>query len=59
TEMFTGYDQQDELVENYLRNPDMRSQVEHMALEEIAVNRLIELGSEETRNVNFDDYMNP
>ncbi|MEM8981998.1 MAG: trigger factor [Pseudomonadota bacterium] len=59
TEMFAGYDEQSRIVDNYLGNQEMRTQVEHIVLEDLAVERLIEKGSEESKDVAFSDYMNP
>ena len=58
-EMFEGYDEKDRIIENYISNPELRAQVEPLVLEDIAVDRLIELGSEESRDVGFSEYMNP
>lgn len=59
TDMFAGYDEQSRIVDNYLSNQEMRAQVEHLVLEDLAVERLIEKGSEQSQDVAFSDYMNP
>ncbi len=52
------YENADDMVANYLANPQIMAQLEPLVLEEQAVERLIENGAEKTRKVKFRDYMN-
>jgi len=52
------YENADDMVANYLANPQIMAQIEPLVLEEQAVERLIENGAEKTRKVRFRDYMN-
>ena len=57
-QMVAGYENQDEMIDMYLGNPQVRQQIEPMALEQKAIDWLIENGSTKTRKVKFTDYMN-
>ncbi|MDZ7770004.1 MAG: trigger factor [Woeseiaceae bacterium] len=52
------YENADDMVANYLANPQIMAQLEPLVMEEQAVDRLIENGAEKTRKVKFRDYMN-
>ncbi len=52
------YENADDMVANYLANPQIMAQIEPLVLEEQAVERLIENGAEKTRKVKFREYMN-
>lgn len=54
-----SYENADDMVENYMRNPQILSQFEPMVLEQQAVDWLIANGTEKTEQVAFEDYMNP
>ena len=58
-EMCAGYENADEMLANYLGNPQLVSQIEPIVLEEQALDRLIENGSEKVRKIGFKEYMNP
>ncbi|MEM7504718.1 MAG: trigger factor [Pseudomonadota bacterium] len=58
-EMCAGYEQADEMVANYLSNPQLVSQIEPVVLEDQALDRLIEQGKEKSKKVDFKEYMNP
>ncbi len=58
-EMFAGYNEPDQIVETYMSNPQLRSQIEPMILEDQAIEALIEKGSEKEKQVAFQDYMHP
>ncbi len=56
-EMCAGYESSDEMVEMYMNNPDVVKRVEPMALEQMAVDWLIEHGKVKTKKVTFTEYM--
>lgn len=58
-EMCAGYENADEMLANYLGNPQLVSQIEPIVLEEQALDRLIENGSEKVKKIGFKEYMNP
>ena len=58
-EMCGGYEQAEEMVANYLSNPQLVSQIEPVVLEDQALERLIENGSETLKKVGFKEYMDP
>jgi trigger factor len=57
-DLCAGYESADEMVEMYLGNPDIVKQVEPMALEQVAVDWLIEHGKTKSKKLSFTDYMN-
>ena len=57
-EMCAGYENADEMVEMYMSNPQIMQQVEPMALEQAAIEWLLDQGTVKTRKVSFTDYMN-
>ena len=58
-EMCAGYENADEMLANYLGNPQLVSQIEPIVLEEQALDSLIENGKEKTKKIGFKEYMNP
>lgn len=58
-EMCAGYENAADMVATYMSNPQFISQIEPMVLEEQAIDRLIENGSEKMKKVGFKEYMNP
>ena len=57
-EMCSGYENSEDMVEMYMSNPQVRQQVEPMALEQVAIDWLLDNGKVKTRKVAFTDYMN-
>jgi trigger factor len=57
-ELCAGYESADEMVEMYMKSPDIRRQIEPAALEQVAVDWLVEHGRKSTRKVRFAEYMN-
>ena len=57
-EMCAGYESSDEMVDMYMQSPDIRKQIEPVALEQVAIDWLVEHGKSKTRKVSFTDYMN-
>ncbi len=57
-ELCAGYESADEMVEMYMKSPDIRRQIEPAALEQVAVDWLVEHGKSSSRKVRFADYMN-
>ncbi len=57
-EMCAGYESADEMVEMYLNNPEIVQRVEPMALEQVAVDWLLEHGEATEKKVSFTEYMN-
>jgi len=58
-ELCSSYENADEMVANYMSNPQIMAQFEPMVLEEQAVDWLIANGKEKTRKVSFKEYMQP
>ena len=58
-ELCAGYENADDMVANYLSNPQFVSQIEPVVLEEQALDKLIEQGKETVKAVGFKEYMNP
>lgn len=57
-ELCAGYESSDEMVEMYMKSPDIRKQIEPVALEQVAVDWLVEHGKSKTKKVSFTEYMN-
>lgn len=57
-DLCAGYESADEMVEMYMKSPDIRRQLEPAALEQVAVDWLVEHGKQSTRKVRFAEYMN-
>jgi len=58
-ELCASYENADEMVANYLNNPQVMAQFEPMVLEEQAVDWLVENGTEKSKKVPFKKYMQP
>ena len=56
--MVAGYENPDEMIEMYMGNPQILQQIEPMALEQKAIDWLIENSNLKSRKVAFTDYMN-
>ncbi len=57
-EMCAGYENAEEMVNIYMSNPQVVQQVEPLALEQMAVDWLVDNGSVKEKKVSFTDYMN-
>ena len=58
-EMCAGYENEDDMVNMYMSNPQVMQQVEPMVVEQKAVEWLLENGKVKVKKVAFKDYMNP
>ena len=58
-ELCASYENSDEMVVNYMSDPQVMAQFEPMVLEEQAVDWLIENGTEKTKKVPFKKFMQP
>ena len=58
-ELCSSYENADEMVANYMSNPQIVGQFEPMVLEQQAVDWLVGNGLEKTEKVSFKDYMKP
>lgn len=58
-ELCSSYENADEMVANYMSNPQIVGQFEPMVLEQQAVDWLVGNGLEKTEKVRFKDYMKP
>ncbi|MEO1203339.1 MAG: trigger factor [Pseudomonadota bacterium] len=56
--MVAGYENPDEMVEMYMSNPQILQQIEPMALEQKAIDWLLDNGTVKSKQVAFTDYMN-
>ena len=54
-----GYENSEEMVANYLNNPQVMSRIEPMVMEEQAVEWIIENGIEKKKKIGFKEYMKP
>ena len=54
-----GYENSEEMVANYLNNPQVMSRIEPMVIEEQAVEWIIENGIEKKKKIGFKEYMKP
>ncbi len=54
-----GYENADEMVQTYLGNPQVISQIEPMVLEDQAVDWITENGSKKMKEYSFQEYMKP
>ncbi len=57
-EMCAGYENAEDMVNIYMSNPQIRQQIEPMAMEQLAVDWLLENGTVKDKKVSFSDYMN-
>ena len=55
--LFSGYDENDEMVANYLKDPRFLQQIEPMVMEDQALEALRAKGKEVDNTVAFQDYM--
>lgn len=58
-EMCAGYENEEEMVNMYMSNPQVMQQVEPMVVEQKAVDWLIDNGKVKEKKISFKDYMNP
>jgi len=58
-EMCAGYENQEEMVNMYLGNPQIMEQIKPMVVEQKAVEWLLDNGQVKAKKVSFKDYMNP
>ena len=56
-QMVGGYDEAEEMANMYMNNPQIRQQIEPVALEQLAVDWLLENSKVTTKNVTFTKYM--
>ena len=54
-----GYENSEEMVTNYLSNPQVMERIEPMVMEEQAVEWIIEHGVEKKKKIDFKEYMKP
>ena len=54
-----GYENSEEMVQNYLGNPQVMERLEPLVMEEQAVEWIIENGVEKKKTIGFKEYMNP
>ena len=55
--MFAGYDENEEMVANYANDPRFLQQIEPMVMEEQAIEALRTKGTESSKKVGFQEYM--
>jgi len=58
-QLCAGYENADEMVRNYLADPQVMAQLEPMVIEEQVVDWIIQNGKEKTKKIGFKEYMNP
>ena len=58
-QMCAGYENSEDMVNMYLSNQQIMSQIEPMVLEEQAVDWIVKNGKETLKKVSFKEYMNP
>ena len=56
-EMCAGYENADEMVDIYMRNQEIRQQVEPMVLEQMAFDWLLESGKVKSKKIGFKEFM--
>ena len=56
-QMVAGYDESEEMANMYMSNPQIRQQIEPIALEQMAVNWLVENSKVTSKKVTFTKYM--
>jgi trigger factor len=57
-EMCAGYENADEMVDMYMNTPQVRQQVEPVALEQMALDWLLEQSKVKSKKVKFKEFMN-
>ncbi len=55
--MVAGYDEAEDMANMYMSNPQIRQQIEPVALEQLAVNWLVDNSKTTTKKISFTDYM--
>lgn len=58
-QLCAGYENAEEMVQTYLGNPQVMSQIEPMVLEDQAVDWITENGSKKMKEYSFQEYMKP
>ena len=58
-QLCAGYENAEEMVQTYLGNPQIMSQIEPMVLEDQAVDWITENGRKKTKKYSFKEYMKP
>lgn len=58
-QLCAGYENADEMVRNYLADPQVMAQLEPMVIEEQVVDWIIQNGQEKNKKIGFKEYMNP
>ena len=58
-QMVGGYDGAEEMANMYMSNPQIRQQIEPVALEQLAVNWLVENSKVTSKTVTFTEFMAP
>ena len=57
-DMFAGYQEPDKLIEQYMGNQQIMSQIQSMVLEEQAFDLIAQEGKEKLNKISFSEYMN-
>ena len=57
-DMFAGYQEPDKLIEQYMGNQQIMSQIQSMVLEEQAFDMIAKEGKEKLNEISFSEYMN-
>ena len=57
-ELCAGYENADDMVNMYLNDPQMMQQIEPMAIEQQAIDWIIEHGKSKAKKISFKEYMN-
>jgi trigger factor len=57
-ELCAGYENEDDMVNMYLGNPQLMEQIEPMVIEQQAIDWIIENGKSKAKKISFKDYMN-
>ena len=57
-DMFAGYQEPDKLIEQYMGNQQIMSQIQSMVLEEQAFDLIAKEGKEKSNKISFSEYMN-
>ena len=57
-DMFAGYQEPEKLIEQYMGNQQIMSQIQSMVLEEQAFDLIAQEGKEKLNKISFSEYMN-
>ena len=57
-EMFAGYQEPEKLIEQYMGNQQIMSQIQSLVLEEQAFDLIAQEGKEKLKKISFNEYMN-